>query len=117
MRTLLSIVVFIFTMMVYSQKTEIKKPDYVIIINDTLSSKKVLEELGAKGYIKSMNKGANETQYQDLLKKFGDKIGDKEFIITVELLSEKEKAEQNKSVVPKANSNVSKKPQSQDKSR
>lgn len=44
-----------------------------------------------------MNKGVTEEERNELAEKFGDKIGDREFVIKIDLLSEKEKAErQNK---------------------
>lgn len=91
----------------FAQEKDIKKPEYVIISNNEIITKEKLEELGQQGLIKGMNKGVTEEERNELAEKFGDKIGDREFVIKIDLLSEKEKAErQNKTtlgnkVIPK----------------
>ena len=81
----------------FAQEKEIKKPEYIIIANNEIISKEKLGELGKQGLIKAMNKGVTEKERNEFAEKFGDKIGDREFIIKIDLLSEKEKAErQNK---------------------
>ena len=72
---------------------EIKKPEYIIIANNEIISKEKLGELGKQGLIKAMNKGVTEKERNEFAEKFGNKIGDREFIIKIDLLSEKEKAE------------------------
>lgn len=94
------LIVLIFTLYgftLFAQEKEIKKPEYVIIANNQIITKEKLGELGQQGLIKGMNKGVTEKERNELAEKFGDKIGDREFIIKIDLLSEKEKAErQNK---------------------
>lgn len=85
----------------FGQIKEIKKPEYVIIANNEIITKEKVQEYGEQGFIKSMNKGVSEDIKNKLAKKFGDKIGDKEFIILIDLLTEEEKLERQK----KANSN------------
>lgn len=80
----------------YGQDKVVKKPEYVLLINNEISTKEKLEEYGANGYVKSMNKGVSEKQRDELAKKFGDKIGDKEFVIVVEIFTEEEKKENDK---------------------
>ena len=77
----------------FAQEKEIKKPEYVIIANDKIITKERLTELGQQGLVKGINKGVTEKERNELAEKFGDKIGDREFIITIDLFTEKEKAE------------------------
>ncbi|MTH14496.1 redoxin domain-containing protein [Flavobacterium sp. LC2016-01] len=49
-----------------------------------------------------MNKGVSEEERNELAKKYGDKIGDREFITVVEIFSEQEKLENSKKVVTNA---------------
>lgn len=63
----------------------------MIIINNEIASMEQVEKYGNEGFIKSMNKGVSEEERNELAKKFGDRIGDKEFIIMISLFSEKEK--------------------------
>lgn len=80
--------------MLVAQNQPIKKPQYVIIINDEIVSQEKLDKYGRQGDIKSMNKGVSEAERTRLAKKHGDKIGDKEFIIVVSLLSKSDKLAQ-----------------------
>ena len=93
-------IVLIFTIYGFSlfgQEKDIKKPEYVIIADNEIITKEKLGELGQQGLIKSMNKGVTEEERNELAEKLGDKIGDREFVIKIDLLSEKEKADrQNK---------------------
>ena len=77
----------------FAQDKVIKKPEYVIIANNEIITKEKLGELGKQGLIKRMNKGVTEEERNNLAEKFGNKIGDREFIIKIDLLTEKEKAE------------------------
>lgn len=77
----------------FAQEKEIKKPEYVIVTNNEIITKEKLEELSKNGLIKAMNKGATEDERNKLAEKFGDKIGDREFIIKIDLFTEKEKSE------------------------
>jgi len=88
------ILCFLFCFTVYvshGQETKSKKPEYVIIINDKITTKAQVDEYGKKGYIKSMSKGVSAETRAKLAQKFGDKIGDKEFIVMVSLFTEEEK--------------------------
>lgn len=75
-----------------AQEKNIKKPEYVIVANNEIITNEMLEELGQKGLIKGMNKGVTEEERNILFEKFGDKIGDSEFIIKIDVLTENEKA-------------------------
>ena len=86
---------------IFGQENEIKKPEYVIIANDKIITMEQLSEYSQQGYLKGMNKGVSEESRNELYKEFGEKIGEKEFIIIIDLFTEKEKTENQK----KANSN------------
>lgn len=93
------IIVLLFTFssfFFFGQEKKVKKPEYVIIINNEIVTKEKVDEYGKQGYIKSMNKGVSEEIRAKLVEKFGDKIGEKEFIILVSLYSESEKIERQK---------------------
>jgi peroxiredoxin len=85
----------------FGQTKEIKKPEYVIIVNNEVITQEKVQEYMEQGAIKSMNKGVSQEFRNKLAEKFGNKIGDREFIILVDLLTEEEKAESKK----KADSN------------
>ncbi len=93
MKKLIVLIFALYSFTLFAQKNNIKKPEYVIIANNEIISKDKLGELGQQGLIKKMNKGVTEEERNKLAEKFGDKIGDREFIIKIDLLSEKEKAE------------------------
>ena len=104
MKRLLCICFLTFYYSFFGQQRIIKKPENVIIINNEIVSNADVEKYGAQGYIKSMNKGVSEKERNELFKKFGNKIGEKEFIIVVQLFDEKEKKEneeKNEKVDPK----------------
>jgi peroxiredoxin len=93
--------IFLFTLLIiaqsfYGQDKVAKKPEYVIVINNEISSIEKVQEYGATGYIKSMSKGISEKERDELAKKLGDKIGDREFIVIVALYTEEEKIENDK---------------------
>jgi peroxiredoxin len=75
------------------QEVPVKKPEYVIIINNEIVTKEKVDEYGKQGYIKSMNKGVTDEERAKLVTKFGDKIGDKEFIVLISLFTENERLE------------------------
>lgn len=94
--TVKKIILLIFTLYgfaLFAQKKDVKNPEYIIIANDKIITKEKLEELGRQGLIKAMNKGVTEDERNKLAKKLGEKIGDREFIIKIDVLTEKEKAE------------------------
>lgn len=96
MKKILLFTLLIIAQSFYGQDKVVKKPEYVIIINNEISSMKKVEEYGATGYIKSMSKGISEKERNELAKKLGDKIGDREFIVVVALYTEEEKIENDK---------------------
>lgn len=87
---------FLCSSIIIAQEKIIKKPEYVLIANGEIITKEKLDEYGKQGYIKSMNKGVSDEERTKLIQKFGDRIGDKEFIITISLYTEKEKLEKEK---------------------
>lgn len=76
----------------YGQQTG-AKPQYVIIINNEIGTKEKVNEYAKQGYIKSMTKGVSEEQRAPLAARFGNQIGDKEFIMLISLYTEEEKRE------------------------
>ena len=93
-----TVLFILLTPFLYAQFKVANKPEYVIVINDSIVSKQRVEEYGKLGYVKSMNKGVTEEERAKLFSKFGDKIGDKEFIIVISIYTEEElkEREQNK---------------------
>ena len=80
----------------FGQVKPANKPEYVIIVNNEIVTKEKVDEYGAQGSIKSMNKGVTEEERAKLATKFGDKIGDKEFIVVISLYTESERLENQK---------------------
>ncbi|WP_340074588.1 TlpA disulfide reductase family protein [Leptobacterium sp. I13] len=77
----------------FAQKVTAKKPQHVTIINNEIVSKETVEKYAKEGYIKAVHMGVTDKVWDELAKKHGDKIGDKEFIVIVSLLSEDERLE------------------------
>ena len=98
MKKLFFFVFIIIAQSFYGQDKVIKKPEYVLIINNEIGTMADVEKYGAEGYVKSMVKGVSESERNELAKKFGDKIGDKEFIILIGIFSEQEKVENDKKI-------------------
>jgi peroxiredoxin len=70
----------------------VKKPEYIIIINDSIISKETMSQYVKTGAIKSMAKGVSEEEMKALKEKFGERVGDdRRFIVTLTLLTETEK--------------------------
>jgi peroxiredoxin len=89
----ITLLFFIFYgVIIYGQKKEIKKPEYVIIVNDEIITKEKVDAYGKQNAIKVIHKGVSQEVRDKLAKKFGKRIGDKEFIVLIDLLTEKEKA-------------------------
>lgn len=78
------------------QDTVVQKPEYVIIANDEIITMEKLNEYVEGGYVQIMNKGVSDEERNKFFEKFGDKIGDKEFIITISLYTEEERLEREK---------------------
>ncbi|NIK92812.1 TlpA family protein disulfide reductase [Mangrovimonas sp. CR14] len=93
MKKIVALIFILFGFTLFAQEKDIKKPEYVIIANNEIITKEKLNELSQQGWVKGMNKGVTEEERNKLAQKFGDKIGDREFIIKVEVLTEKEKLE------------------------
>lgn len=92
MKKALLLIFIIYGFTLFSQEKKVKKPEYVVIANDEIISREKLTELGQRGFIKGMNKGVTERKRNELVKKLGNKIGDREFIIMIDLFTEEEKA-------------------------
>ena len=96
MKKIIYLLFLITTQTFFGQDRVVKKPENVIIINNAISTMEEVEKYGNDGYIKAMTKGVSEEERNELAKKFGDKIGDKEFIIKIELYTAIEKTENDK---------------------
>lgn len=105
MKKTIYFILLIITQFFYGQNQTAKKPENVIIINDEIASMEKVEKYGNDGYIKSMSKGVSEEKRNELAKKLGDRIGDKEFIVVISLYSEIEKIENDKKNVSKETEN------------
>ncbi len=73
-----------------------KRPDYTVIAEGKITTKQIVDSLAKLGYVKSIHKGVSEEDRVKLVKKYGDKIGDKEFIVLISLFTEEEKNERAK---------------------
>ncbi|MDQ7949523.1 MAG: TlpA disulfide reductase family protein, partial [Pedobacter sp.] len=75
----------------YGQSSDIKKPEYVIIAGNEIITKEQATNLGKEGYVKAMQKGVTSEERAALVEKFGEKIGDKEFIVLLTIFTEEER--------------------------
>jgi len=105
MKTIICLALLLITQSFFAQDQAVKKPENVIIIDNEIVSMEKVEKYGSEGYIKSMSKGVSDEKRDELAKTFGDKIGDKEFIIIVSLYTEKEKIENDKKNKPAVTEN------------
>lgn len=76
----------------FAQEKTVAKPEYVIVANNEIIAKERLEEYGRLGSIKAMNKGVSDEEWKNLVARFGEKIGERDFIIKIELLTKDDSA-------------------------
>lgn len=93
MKKILYFTILIISYSFFGQAKVVKKPEYVVVIENEIGSMEQLEKYANEGNLKTMNKGVKEKERNQLAEKFGEIIGEKEFIITVTLFTEKEKTE------------------------
>jgi peroxiredoxin len=98
----------LYGLVLFGQEKDVKKPEYIIIVHNEIISNEKLEEYGAQGSIKAINKGVTKDERNKLAEKFGDKIGDREFIIKVDLLTEQEKLKRKTDIKPSSENNSKK---------
>lgn len=92
MKRILAIVFLLAACCAQAQETAVKKPAYVIIVNDSIVSMNEIDQYAKTGYIKAMEKGVSEEKMKELKEKLGDKVGDdRRFIMLISLLTEEEK--------------------------
>ncbi|EGV42834.1 hypothetical protein BZARG_3039 [Bizionia argentinensis JUB59] len=91
MRNIIVLVFVLFGFTLFGQEKVIKKPEYVIIANNEIITKEKLDEYGKEGLIQGMHKGVTQDERDKLAEKFGSQIGDREFIMKIDILTEKEK--------------------------
>lgn len=92
-KLLLLLVLFSWSALVKAQNPPVKKPSYVIIADGQIITRQQLETYAKNGDVESMTKGVSQEKRDSLAQKLGDAIGQKEFIVIITLLTEKEKAE------------------------
>lgn len=73
-----------------------QRPEYTVIAGGKITTIEVVDSLAKLGYVKRMQKGVTEEERAKLAKTFGNKIGDKEFIVIISLFTEEEKNERAK---------------------
>jgi peroxiredoxin len=93
MKMLVVVLFVVSSFSLFAQGNSAAKPSYVIIINNEIVTKEKVDEYARLGYIKSMSKGVTEEERARLVERFGDKIGEKEFIVQIVLLTESERLE------------------------
>lgn len=92
MKKIIVVIFTLFTCLAQAQETAIKKPSYIIIINDSIASMEQVNQYAKTGYIKAMEKGVSDEKMNALKEKLGDDVGDdKRFIMLITLLTEEEK--------------------------
>lgn len=92
MKKILAIIFLLSSYFSEAQEAPFKKPEYIIIVKDSIVSKDRLNEYAQAGYVKAMNKGVSDDEMNALKQKFGSQVGDdKRFIIRISLLTEEEK--------------------------
>lgn len=91
-------ILLLLTQSFYGQVKVVKKPEYVFVINNEIVSKEKLDKYAADGRIKSISKGVTDQEREELAKKLGAKIGDKELIVLIALNTEQEKLENDKKI-------------------
>ena len=96
MKKLLLLLLILPSIFLHAQETVAKKPEWVWIADDAIITKEKADTLFKQGYVTAMNKGVSDSEQAELAKKFGAKIGAKEFIITLTLRTEQEKLELDK---------------------
>ena len=101
MKALLGLIFLLTTHFLFAQQNVSAKPKYVMIANGEIVSAEKVKEYAKQGYIKSMTKGVSEEERARLAEKFGDQIGDKEFIMLISLYTEEEKKQ--REITPSAN--------------
>ena len=93
MRKIIVIIFALYGFTLFGQEKTIRKPEYVFITNNEIITQEKLDEYDKEGLIKAMNVGVTEDERNKFAEMFGDKIGEREFIITIDLLTEEEKTE------------------------
>jgi peroxiredoxin len=76
---------------VFGQEKKVTKPEYVIVANEQILTKGQLDKYGEQGLIKGMQKGVSSEMRDKLFSQFGDKIGDSQFVVLINLYTEAER--------------------------
>ncbi|WP_435135447.1 TlpA family protein disulfide reductase [Formosa sp. A9] len=97
MKNIIYLIFAIYSLTIHAQET-IKKPEYVMIANNEIITMEEFGALASQNLIKSINKGVSQEERDKYAEKFGNKIGDREFIMRIDILTEEEKANREKQV-------------------
>ena len=101
MKKILFVLVILLALRATAQETSVKKPDYVIIVNDSVVTREAVNQYAQAGYIKAMHKGVTDEQMAALREKLGDQVGtDKRFVMLITLLTEEEKKKRDSAPKP-----------------
>lgn len=101
MKIVLAVVFCFITCLLQAQETTIQKPEYVIIVNDSIVSMDKVNHYAQTGYIKAMHKGVSEEEMSRLKEKLGPRVGDdRRFIMLITLLTEEEKKQKDSQPKP-----------------
>ncbi|OJV56381.1 MAG: hypothetical protein BGO31_14940 [Bacteroidetes bacterium 43-16] len=85
MKSFILLICLCCSLAVVAQDKAVPKPQHVIIVDDKIVSEERLNEYAAQELIKSMQNGVSEAQRAQLAKKLGDKIGEAQFILFIQL--------------------------------
>jgi len=87
MRSFILLFLMVYAFIGFAQ--DVQKPSYVIIANkERIITEEQLMDFGDKGRVKAMKKGVSQELRDSLAQVFGNIIGEKEFVILIELINE-----------------------------
>lgn len=87
MKNLVFLLILFIGSSLYSQKNIPDAPDYVVIANEELITMKEMNAINPNR-IKRMAKGVSQKTRDSLAAKYGEKVGEREFIVLVSLAEE-----------------------------
>jgi len=101
MKRILFLVLLLYTATVFAQKTKVERPEYVIIANkERIITKDQLMEYGQEGLVAAMNKGVSQELRDSLALAFGDKVGEREFVMLVTIKEQNDSDQQESASTP-----------------
>jgi len=91
MKNLIIVFCLISCLQVFGQEKSVPKPEYVVVANEQVITKEQLDQYAEQGLVKGMQKGVSGETRDKLFRQFGDKIGDGQFVILINLYTEAER--------------------------